>query len=261
MQHRESQEPMNERQKILLVDDDKSLIQTLGDLLRFSGYDVIPALDGDEALRKLSTQRPDLIILDISMPKMGGVQFLKALKAETPARRPPVLVFTARSNMKQFFDGIQVAGFLPKTAEPSLLLDEVRRILNTPTESHVNAPRILLAEDDSNLAEDIKVALLQAGCRVEHVATGPRALERSVASTPDVLVLSRVLSEMNGDRVAALLAEIPTRRQTAVILYDSTVNISPSVHRPGVTQFVATGSASKIVAAVLAALRTRPPSG
>jgi len=70
---------MSEKPRILLVDDDESLVRTLGDLLSFSDYDVVSALDGAGALDKLRAATPDLIVLDISMPKMGGLQFLKAL--------------------------------------------------------------------------------------------------------------------------------------------------------------------------------------
>lgn len=251
---------MKEKQKILLVDDDESLLQTLGDLLRFSNYDVIPALDGQEALRKMSSIKPDLIILDISMPKMGGVQFLKTLQAEPAENRPPVLVFTARSNMKDFFDGIQVAGFLAKTAEPAVLLGEIRRIIDASAASRVHALTVLIAEDDAKLAEELKAALSSAGCKVECAISGPLALERGIVSRPDVLVVSRVLSEMNGDRVAALMAEIPTLRDTVVILYDSTVredDVSPHTDRPGVTQFVASDNPSDIVAAVFEAFDSR----
>ena len=66
---------------VLLVDDDTSLLVTLSDFLKFEGYHVVTADSGEEALRRLEEIRPDLIILDMSMPGMGGVGFLKAISS------------------------------------------------------------------------------------------------------------------------------------------------------------------------------------
>ena len=119
---------MTSQRKILLVDDDPSLLITVGQLLKFEGYDVTTAESGETALELLKAFKPDLIILDMSMPGMGGVGFLKnIMEGKKPAF--PVLVLTARSQMAEFFADIEVEGFLTKPAEPDALLQEVARIL------------------------------------------------------------------------------------------------------------------------------------
>ena len=119
---------MSTQRKILLIDDDPSLRVTVGQFLRFEKYDVTTAESGEAALEVLKTLRPNLIILDMSMPGMGGIGFLKSImKDKKPAY--PVLVLTARSQMAEFFADIEVDGFLTKPADPDALLQEVARIL------------------------------------------------------------------------------------------------------------------------------------
>ncbi|NQT93034.1 MAG: response regulator [Lentisphaerae bacterium] len=60
------------KKRILLIDDDTSLLTTLSDFLSFEGYEVVTADSGEQGLRRLQTTEPDLIVLDMSMPGMGG---------------------------------------------------------------------------------------------------------------------------------------------------------------------------------------------
>jgi DNA-binding response OmpR family regulator len=120
---------MTQPAKILLIDDDPAVLLTVGDRLRLEGYEVIKAAGGDQALNMLRTDTPDLIVLDITMPGMTGLAFMKRISMPDGRPRYPILVFTARSNMEPFFADMAVEGFLAKTAEPQRLIDEIRRIL------------------------------------------------------------------------------------------------------------------------------------
>ena len=74
-----------QKRTILIVDDDRSLLTTLSDFLAFEGYEVLTAESGEDGLRTLTDATPDLIILDMSMPGMGGVGFrLFGLPGTTP---------------------------------------------------------------------------------------------------------------------------------------------------------------------------------
>jgi len=120
---------MSTQRKILLIDDDPSLRVTVGQFLRFEKYDVTTAESGEAALEVLKTLRPNLIILDMSMPGMGGIGFLQRITGEDKKPRYPVLVLTARSQMAEFFSTVDVDGFMAKPADPDELLQEVARIL------------------------------------------------------------------------------------------------------------------------------------
>jgi len=122
------------KRRILLVDDDATVVQTVGDRLRFEGFDVVQAFSAEEGLRACSRQVMDLIILDIGMPGMTGLTFLDQI-GRREKRKPPILVFTARAHI---VDDIQktngVDAVLVKTVDPGELLASVRRLLAGPTE-------------------------------------------------------------------------------------------------------------------------------
>src|SRR6266571_5091238 len=121
--------------KILLVEDSKLLRKATGRALARAGYDMSFAADGEEALLMANDNRPDLILLDMMLPKMSGLEVLKALKKEPATEAIPVVVLTGLSeaNSERLRrDG--AFGFLTKT-DPAqdhneeLLVDAVRKII------------------------------------------------------------------------------------------------------------------------------------
>lgn len=79
----------------MIVEDDDAIRDAMGEVLTDTGYDVHAMADGVEALTRLATVRPDLILLDWGMPRMSGEQFLVALKADAALSTIPVVVVTA----------------------------------------------------------------------------------------------------------------------------------------------------------------------
>jgi DNA-binding response OmpR family regulator len=80
--------------KILFIEDESALHKTLGDTLRKEGYKMISALDGEIGLRLAKSEKPDLILLDLILPKMDGFEVLKALKEDEETKDIPVIVLT-----------------------------------------------------------------------------------------------------------------------------------------------------------------------
>ena len=87
--------------RILLAEDDRILRKAGETSLRKKGYDVIAAIDGEDALAKARDQKPDLILLDVMMPKMHGFDVLRALKGDATVRHIPVIMLT---NLEQAAD-------------------------------------------------------------------------------------------------------------------------------------------------------------
>ena len=83
-------------QRILLVDDDKSIVKVLTAYLEQSGYQVIPAYDGEMALHALRRERPDLLILDLMMPGRDGHEVTKLVRADKSLAATPIIILTAR---------------------------------------------------------------------------------------------------------------------------------------------------------------------
>ncbi|TET84708.1 MAG: response regulator [Candidatus Nealsonbacteria bacterium] len=80
--------------KILFIEDEPTLQKTFGEILKPEGYEVIPALDGEMGLRLAKNKKPDLILLDLILPKVNGFEVLKKLKAEVETKDIPVIVLT-----------------------------------------------------------------------------------------------------------------------------------------------------------------------
>jgi len=220
------------KRTILLVDDDTSLLETLHDFLSFEGYHVITAASGEQALVLLRQTRPDIIILDMSMPGMGGVGFLERITNPDRSTRFPVLVLTARAAMAEYFATRQIDGFVAKPCDPDDLLSEVNRILFlrggepvSPASPALDPSaagsvrRAVLAEGDAALNTALHAELQQAGFHVESVFTGPAALELAVMSKPDVLVMRLDLPEMDAGEVLATLRRLPGTRTLPAVVY------------------------------------------
>jgi CheY-like chemotaxis protein len=87
--------------KVLLVEDSKFLRMANQHALSSAGYQVTTAADGEEALRLANDQRPDIILLDMMLPKISGTEVLKALKANPATKDIPVIVLTSLSQMNE----------------------------------------------------------------------------------------------------------------------------------------------------------------
>src|ERR1700735_1580120 len=109
--------------KILVVDDDPNICENLKLRLESSGYTVSTASNGVVAFVKASEEKPDLIILDVSMPTMDGLKFVQATRWEM--EDIPILILTARVNTKEIFDSLGVDHFLPKPYDSKELLGMV----------------------------------------------------------------------------------------------------------------------------------------
>lgn len=115
--------------KILLIDDDPHIVQLLKTRLIASGYAVITAYDGEEGLLKLKEDRPDLVILDILMPKMDGYSFVLKIREDGLMSKTPVIMLTAKDNMKNVFEMEGVSGYMIKPFCGEDLLDKVSNVL------------------------------------------------------------------------------------------------------------------------------------
>lgn len=91
---------MASKTKILIVEDDELMSRMYQTKLTFDGYDVLTAFDGESGLAMAGKELPDLILLDVMMPKMDGLQVLEKLKADTKTKNIPVIILTNLGGMK-----------------------------------------------------------------------------------------------------------------------------------------------------------------
>jgi two-component system alkaline phosphatase synthesis response regulator PhoP len=113
--------------KILLVDDEKDIVEFLQYNLQQEGFDVIAAYDGDEALNILN-EKPDLIILDIMMPKLDGFEVCKRIRAKSGYESIPVIFLTAKSAEVDEIKGLELGAsdYIQKPISPKKLIARVK---------------------------------------------------------------------------------------------------------------------------------------
>lgn len=117
--------------KILVVDDEIYIVHILDFSLGIEGYEVMTALDGEQALAKVSQEKPDLIVLDIMMPKLDGYETCKALKSNPVTKNIPVILLSAKGRNVDQKVGFEVGAddYISKPFSPRKLVERINAIL------------------------------------------------------------------------------------------------------------------------------------
>lgn len=110
--------------KILFVEDESALQKTFGDVLGQEGYKVVSALDGEMGLKMAKTEKPDLVLLDLILPKMHGFEVLKALKEDEATKDIPIIVLTNLESMGDVEKALEL-GATTYLVKASYTLEEV----------------------------------------------------------------------------------------------------------------------------------------
>jgi len=121
---------MGKNKKILIVDDEPFCVKVLQRRLEYNDYEVIVASDGEEALAKTRSERPDLILLDLMLPLLNGVEVCSRLKADPDLQQIPIIVCTAKYDHKpEKNSALPVDCYFPKPIDVELLLEKLEEFL------------------------------------------------------------------------------------------------------------------------------------
>ena len=153
------------RPKVLVVDDDQAVRESLRRSLEFNGYDVAMAADGAQALAGIGTVAPDVVIMDVMMPRLDGIEATKALRAA--GNDVPILVLTARDAVGDRVEGLDAGAddYLTKPFALAELLARLRALLR----------RVVPQEGDED--ETLAFADLSMNLATRDVRRGERAIE------------------------------------------------------------------------------------
>ena len=116
--------------RVLLVEDERHIVESLTFVLEREGFEVAAAADGESALERLRAARPDVLVLDVMLPKLGGLEVLKLVRADAALRTVPVIVLTARGRPqdRRMAEEIGVEAFMTKPFANQEVVDAVRRL-------------------------------------------------------------------------------------------------------------------------------------
>jgi DNA-binding response OmpR family regulator len=120
-----------DKQRILLVEDEKDMVYAVTLQLEAAGYEVLTADDGQQGLKKARKERPDLIILDLMLPKMDGYKVCGLLKADTRYHKIPIILFTARAQEsdKKMGEEVCADAYITKPFDQKVLLCKIKELL------------------------------------------------------------------------------------------------------------------------------------
>ena len=121
--------------KIMIIDDAEAIRKSVGFALQEEGYEVIEANDGEDGLKKLKKQEVDLILCDVNMPNMNGIEFLKAIKTideYSSFRFTPILMLTTESGESMKEEGKQLGAkaWIVKPFKPDQLIKSVKMLIS-----------------------------------------------------------------------------------------------------------------------------------
>ena len=120
------------KKKILVVEDEETLLKLQSILLTIRGYNVEGVMDGQAALEAVATMKPDLIMLDIMLPKIDGFEVCRQVKANEESRHIPVIMLTAKNSREDFVMGEQAGAdlYITKPYKSSMVIESIQRLLS-----------------------------------------------------------------------------------------------------------------------------------
>ena len=186
--------------KILVVDDEQAVCESLRRSLRFNGYDVLTANDGLEAVKTVRSENPELLILDVMMPNMDGLEVCRTLRSEGWDR--PILVLTARDGVSDRVAGLDAGAddYLPKPFALEELLARVRSLVRRASAESIAAEDPVeskLSFEDLELDADTR-EVSRGGRAISLTRTEFALLQLLMKNPRKVLSRSKILEEVWG---------------------------------------------------------------
>lgn len=232
---------------VLVADDDLITQKILRITLECAGYEVTAAADGEETLRALESRVPDVVVLDVMMPKLDGFSVLRRIRDDPRTARVPVVLLTGRSSPEDLWRGWQegVDYYLTKPFDSEELLRFMDRALDPTVLQHPPAPvpdpaagpaepveappapasdaatvtaTVLVVDDDPSIQKMLRLNLELEGYAVDSAFDGAQALERLACARPDLVVLDVMMPLLDGLEVLRRIRENPATADLPVIL-------------------------------------------
>ena len=149
------------KQTILVVDDERDLLDLIEYNLKKEGFKVLNAENGEEGINKAKEHRPDLILLDIMMPKMDGLEAVEIMRKDEDLKKTPIIFLTARSDEKTEIDGLNKGGddYITKPISTTKLVSRIKAVLRRFDDSEQTANK--LEVHDLQIDKDRYIVLQQ----------------------------------------------------------------------------------------------------
>ena len=123
--------PQMSSEKVLVVDDEPDIVEMVKARLELNNFQVITAQDGEEALKKIEREEPDLVLLDVVLPKMNGLEICRKLREDIVLSHIPIIMLTGKGNLSDMVAGIEAGAddYIVKPFDPAELIARTRMVL------------------------------------------------------------------------------------------------------------------------------------
>ncbi len=187
------------REKILVVEDEHDLQELVRFNLTREGYRVSLAANGIEALDEIKANMPQLIVLDLMMPEMDGLELCRIVKTEAGTKHIPIIIVTAKTEESDIVAGLEVGAddYLTKPFSPRVLIARIRAVLRRKAAMEVNSQDPIQIHDLQ--IHPGKYELLAAGRQVDLSFTEFRILLALAKSPGWVLSRYQIVNQVRGD--------------------------------------------------------------
>jgi DNA-binding response OmpR family regulator len=207
--------------KILVLEDEKEVAQLYAKRLTAEGYETKVGHNGLDGIAFLKEMTPDLVLLDINMPEMGGLEFYQHICGSKDKPPFPVLVLSARTDLEAFFRDFNVDGFITKPFAASRLVTEVDIILKKgyQKKSDGTLRSIAIVDNDKNDLSLISEAFKAAGYKTSTADSAVAGIESIMENPPDVAIIKLGLSDLSGDMIVFKLQQMAKTKSVPCVIY------------------------------------------
>ncbi len=201
------------RKKVLVVDDDAEFRQTLSEQLRMQGFEVSEAADGLSAWAEIRQNAPDAVLLDLAMPRLGGLETLKAIRAFDPSIVTVVVTGLADPELHRRALALGAIAVLQKPVG----VDQLAQVLGRPAGLPPAPARVLVVDDDEGTRDMLHELLASHGFEVATASNGDLAMQAIARRVPDVLLLDVVMPGLSGMEILQAIQTIAPRVKVIMV--------------------------------------------
>lgn len=215
--------------RVLVVDDSKSVRHALDENLTAAGFEVIQAEDGEDGLAKVAEHAFNLIITDIDMPNMDGIEMASRLKAEFATSKIPIIVLAANDDDDLVEEGFRVGvdAYLAKGDDIEENVESIKRIIEN--KRLLTGSKVLVVDDSQSVRAFLMTGLMGEGFTVQVASNGEEGLVRLGSFQPDLIIADLMMPEMDG---AEMLRAVKQSKYSDVpVIMMSNVNDKPVMRR------------------------------
>ncbi len=212
---------------ILIIDDEIDLTNLMALHLKSKGYNTYTAYTGVSGLEVLKNIAPDLIILDLNMPEMGGIEFYNQICDNHGKPKYPVFVFTGRGDMEQVFQDFETDGFLTKPFDIKDLSEKIDNVMRQKkaaaekikTQNENMDRNLLIIDDGESELEKISQLFIDNGYKVRCATTEDEAVKAVQISPPNLTLIKLNLRDIPGDQLHMRLQHVTKNVRISTLIY------------------------------------------